>query len=148
MDGARVQPMRWWHVEPVTQLERELFPEDFWSAEQFWQELAQDTRSYVVAIVDGTVVGYAGAFILPPDSDLQTIAVASGSQGAGLASRMLAVLCDQAAAAGSTHMILEVREANLRAIALYERTGFERISRRSRYYPDGTAAIIMRRRFD
>lgn len=140
-----VQPMRWWHIAAVAELERELFPDDAWSVEQFWQELAQDTRTYLVALDDGVVIGYAGTSALPPDSDLQTVAVDSGQQGKGVAREMLSVLTDGATAAGCTHMMLEVRAVNTRAIDLYERMGFERISSRPRYYADGVDAIIMRK---
>lgn len=139
--------MRWWHIADVVELESRLFPDDAWSIEQFWQELAQDTRSYVVALGEEGVVGYAGAFLVPPDSDLQTIAVAPDHQGQGIAGALLATLIDTAAESGCTHMVLEVREDNSGAITLYERNGFERISQRPRYYADGAAAIIMRRRF-
>ena len=76
-----VAPLRWWHVAEVAALERRLFPDDAWSAEQFWQELAQPSRSYVVAEDDGRVVGYAGAFVMAPDSDVQTVGVAPDAQG-------------------------------------------------------------------
>lgn len=140
-----VCPMRWWHIAAVVELERGLFPDDAWSVEQFWQELAQDTRTYLVALDDGAVIGYAGSFVLPPDSDLQTIAVGSSQQGKGVAREMLSRLVDAAAASECTHMILEVRADNERAIDLYSRLGFERISSRPRYYADGVDAIIMRK---
>ncbi|MFI5620654.1 ribosomal protein S18-alanine N-acetyltransferase [Streptomyces sp. NPDC051567] len=46
--------MRWWDIEPVLELEHELFPDDAWSAGMFWSELARSrgphaTRRYVVA---------------------------------------------------------------------------------------------------
>ena len=46
--------MRWWDIDPVLELEQELFPEDAWSPGMFWSELAhargpQATRRYVVA---------------------------------------------------------------------------------------------------
>lgn len=140
--------MRWWHVAAVAELESALFPDDPWSVEQFWQELAQDTRAYVVATDDEAIACYAGAFIMAPDSDLQTIAVSPTRQGRGLAGRLLTTLIERATGAGCTHMLLEVREDNSRAIDLYERMEFERISERPRYYADGAAAIIMRRRLD
>ncbi len=146
MSKPSVELMRWWHIREVAELERSLFPGDAWSPEQFWQELAHTTRSYLVAVDDGAVVGYAGAFVLPPDSDLQTVAVAPHAQGLGLASRMIEALLDTARSAGCTHMMLEVREDNSRAIALYERIGYESISQRTNYYPDGGSAVMMRRR--
>jgi ribosomal-protein-alanine N-acetyltransferase len=140
--------MRWWHVEEVAGIERDLFPDDAWSMEQFWQELAQPTRHYVVASDGGQVVGYAGAFVLPPDSDVQTIAVRADRQGSGVASALLANLVDEARAAGCTHLMLEVRADNAPALALYARFGFAQISLRPRYYPDGGDALILRRRLD
>ena len=139
-----IEPMRWWHVAEVEQLERQLFPHDSWTVEQFWQELAQETRVYRVAVIDGGVVGYAGAFVLAPDSDVQTIAVAEAAQGEGLGGRLLGNLVDEARGAGCTYMMLEVRADNAAAIALYERWGFATISTRPRYYPDGADARIMR----
>ena len=68
----RVELMRWWHLDDVHALERDLFATDAWSLEQFWSELAQPSRRYVVALVDGRVVGYAGTSCLPPDADIQT----------------------------------------------------------------------------
>ncbi|MCZ9343773.1 ribosomal-protein-alanine N-acetyltransferase RimI, partial [Streptomyces sp. TRM76130] len=32
--------MRWWDIDAVLLLERELFPEDAWSRGMFWSELA------------------------------------------------------------------------------------------------------------
>lgn len=141
----RVEPMRWWHVEEVERIERDVFPEDAWSREQFWSELAQSTRRYLVAIDGEAVVAYAGLFVLPPDADVQTVAVASHAQGAGLATRLLSELLEDADAHGVTHTMLEVRDGNAPALAVYRRLGFEQISRRPRYYADGVDALILRR---
>ena len=139
-----VEPMRWWHIDAVHALERSLFPADAWTTEQFWQELAQPTRHYVVALDDDRPVGYAGAFVLAPDADVQTIAVADDHQGRGLAAALLSELLDEASARGATHVLLEVRADNDPALALYRRCGFARISERRAYYPDGGDAVVMR----
>lgn len=140
-----VEPMRWWHVDQVQALEAELFPSDAWSVEQFWSELAQPTRAYVVATDGEDVVGYAGVFCLPPDADIQTVGVDARAQGRGVARRMLEQLLAGVDAQGATHTLLEVRAGNDPAIALYDRLGFVEISRRPRYYADGVDAIVMRR---
>ena len=139
-----IEKMRWWHIEPVCAIEAAQFPDDAWSREQFWQELAQPTRHYVVVLEDEQVAGYAGAFGLPPDSDVQTIAVREESTGRGLGHLLLDDLMSWARQSGCTHMMLEVRSANGPAISLYERHEFGVISTRRRYYPDGDDALIMR----
>jgi ribosomal-protein-alanine N-acetyltransferase len=137
--------MRWWHLTQVLAIEREVFSGDPWTEEQFWSELAQDTRSYVVALDGADVVAFAGLFVLPPDADVQTVAVAPSHQGRGLARSMLEQLLSQAEVHGVTHTLLEVREDNESALRLYGRMGFEQISRRPGYYADGTDALILRR---
>lgn len=37
---AVLREMRWWDIDPVLRMERELFPEDAWSRGMFWSELA------------------------------------------------------------------------------------------------------------
>ena len=142
---TQVEPMRWWHVASVERIEREVFPEDAWSREQFWSELAQSTRRYLVALEGDDVVAYAGLFVLPPDADVQTVAVVPRAQGTGLATRLLSELLADADAQGVTHTMLEVRDGNAPALAVYARLGFEQISRRPRYYSDGVDALILRR---
>ena len=82
--------MRWWHVEPVLRLEHELFPEESWSAAAFWNELAEtDTRHYVVALLDGAVVGYAGLAIFGDEAHVLTIGVTRTVQGGGIGTALL-----------------------------------------------------------
>ncbi len=137
--------LRWWHIEQVHEIEDALFPSDAWSREQFWQELAQPTRRYLVALDGESVVGYAGVFLSPPDADIQTVAVRPDRQGEGIARRLLEDLLAVVEDEGTTHTLLEVRADNAAALALYERLGFRRISTRPHYYSDGTDALILRR---
>jgi [ribosomal protein S18]-alanine N-acetyltransferase len=141
---AELTRMRWWHVEPVLRLEHELFPEESWSAAAFWNELAEtDTRHYVVALLDGTVVGYAGLAIFGDEAHVLTIGVTRTVQGGGIGT---ALLRDLLAAAGPRRVLLDVRVDNAVAQRLYERHGFVPIARRRRYYqPSGTDALVMAR---
>lgn len=143
-----VRAMRWWDIEQVAALEQRLFPDSAWTAEQLWSELAgvPETRWYLTATSGDDVVGYAGLFAVPPEADVQTLAVAPGVQGTGLGRRLLGALVDHAVERGCTAMLLEVAADNQAAQRLYESAGFDPIARRSRYYPDGTDALVLRRR--
>ena len=141
-----IRPMHWSDIAAVHAIESEVFTVDPWTVEQFWGELAQSTRQYVVAESEGELVGYAGVYVLPPDADVQTVAVSSRGQGRGVGRRLLEDLITRAKDAGCTHLILEVRSDNAAAIGLYRRFGFEQISTRPDYYAPGIDALIMRLR--
>lgn len=141
-----LRPMHWSDIERVHAIESEVFTVDPWTVEQFWGELAQPTRQYVVAESAGELVGYAGVYVRPPDADVQTIAVSPRGQGQGVGRRLLEDLITRAKDAGCTHLILEVRSDNAAAIGLYRRFGFEQISTRPNYYAPGVDALIMRLR--
>lgn len=143
--SATLRPMRWWDIEAVLGIERAVFPDTAWSAAQFWSELAQPGRCYLVHDDDAGVCGYGGLMTVPPTGDIQTIAVAPRAQGTGVGRSLLAALLVKAQAAGCTEVLLEVRADNDRAIAVYEAAGFEPIARRSSYYAPGIDAVIMRR---
>ena len=147
-DGPVIRAMRWWDVEPVVALERDLFGPTAWPAETFWSELAAPDRWYVVAEdADGTLAGYAGLMAPGAEADVQTIAVAPAAQGRGVGGRLLDALVQEAARRGATSLLLEVRADNEPAIALYTRRGFERIAvRRAYYQPGGIDAHVMRLR--
>ncbi|WP_449060439.1 ribosomal protein S18-alanine N-acetyltransferase [Planomonospora algeriensis] len=131
----------------VMELERETFPADAWSEAMLRGELADQprTRHYVVALVGGRIVGYAGLAAAGDQADVQTIAVSAGHRRAGIGGTMLAELLAEAVRRGARSVFLEVRADNPDAQAVYDRFGFERIGLRRRYYSDGTDAIMMKR---
>lgn len=155
-DTAVLREMRWWDIDAVLELERELFPEDAWSRGMFWSELAHArgpgaTRRYFVAETGGRTVGYAGLAALPAESgegtagDIQTLAVARPLWGTGLGSRLLTELLRVATAFECTEVMLECRIDNVRAQKLYERFGFAVIGvRRGYYQPGNVDALVMR----
>ena len=145
--GPALRPLRWWDVETVAALERELFGVTAWSAETFWSELAQPGRWYVTAADAGSLLGYAGLMVSGAEADVQTLAVAPSAQGRGVGARLLAALVEEAAGRGATGLLLEVRADNAAAIGLYRRFGFEQLAVRRRYYqPEDVDALVMRLR--
>ncbi|MFL6239923.1 MAG: ribosomal protein S18-alanine N-acetyltransferase [Actinomycetes bacterium] len=149
MSALTLRPMRWWDIEPILDIEADLFAEDAWSAALFWSELAQyDDRHYVVATEDDHVIGYAGAALLGADAYIQTIAVTRAHWGTGLGTVLLGDLMEAAQRSGAHTVGLEVRADNARAHRLYERFGFHVIGARRGYYqPSGADAHVMVRRF-
>jgi len=140
--------MRWWHVEQLMPVERQLFGEQPWTERTFWSELGQlETRWYVVALEDERVVGYAGLCDYPDEAWVQTVAVAPEHQRRGLGAQLLEALLDEADRRRQRVVSLEVRAGNAGAQRLYERHGFVRTGLRRGYYePSGEDAVLMSRR--
>ncbi len=152
----RLRPMAAADLGNVVDLERELFPDDPWSAEMFADEVAQppETRRYLLAEADTAgggapvMAGYAGLMFVTggTQADVLTIAVRETSWGGGIGSALLAALIAAARDHGCTELFLEVRADNPRAHGLYLRRGFADIGvRRGYYQPSGVDAIVMRK---
>lgn len=138
--------LRWWDIEAVLPLEREVFDGDVWTAHHFWSELGQmATRHYLVAREGDRVVGYAGLCAYPDEAFVQTMAVAADHRGQGLGALMLEGLLAEAERRGLRTVLLEVRADNPQAQRLYERHGFRRTAVRRGYYPGGVDAWVMTR---
>ncbi|MEU9897776.1 ribosomal protein S18-alanine N-acetyltransferase [Streptomyces phaeochromogenes] len=156
MTTAVLREMRWWDIEPVLELEKDLFPEDAWSRGMFWSDLAHArgpgaTRRYVVAEIAGDtaggarIVGYGGLAAAGDVGDVQTIAVAREHWGTGLGAQILTELLRAATSFECAEVMLECRVDNVRAQKLYERFGFEAIGfRRGYYQPGNVDALVMR----
>ena len=133
----------------LTSLERGLFPDYPWSQAQFKEEIAGlgGTRQFILALSDGSIIGYAGIMVVAAGvpADPLTVAILPDFRGQGLAQAMLTELESWAKAKGATEVILEVDTKNESAIRLYDLAGYEKISTRANYYGLGVDALIMRK---
>ena len=132
-------------LDAVVALELTCLGADAWSRGLVEQGIAAalPTVSYLVAEVDGVVVGHAVASAAGDDAELQRIAVDPAYRRRGLAGELLAAVEQRAAADGATRLLLEVREDNTTAAAFYESRGFVEVGRRRGYYRDGAAAVVL-----
>ena len=139
-----LEPMRWWDIEQVAAMERDLFAGDSpWPAEAFWGELAVGNHYVVHRTRAGRVLGYAGLGLTGDDAQVLTIAVAADQQGGGIGRTLLD---DLIRSADGRRILLEVRTDNAPAIGLYLSAGFEHVGLRRRYYqPSGADAFTMAR---
>jgi [ribosomal protein S18]-alanine N-acetyltransferase len=79
------------------------------------------------------------------EAELLRVAVTPARRRQGLARRLLVDAFARLHAAGVTSCHLEVRPANLAALALYRALGFVVCGRRRLYYRDGSDALVLRR---
>lgn len=85
---------------------------------------------------DGALLGFAVTSLMPPQAELETIAVAGESQRRGIGGTLLNALAAQLDCEGIEEFWLEVRESNRAALALYRLAGFAQTGRRKNYYRD------------
>ncbi|MGH1491048.1 MAG: ribosomal protein S18-alanine N-acetyltransferase [Acidimicrobiales bacterium] len=143
-----VRPFAHDDVAAVHNIEEAVSP-DPWSAALFADELVgqvageRSDRYWLVAELDGRVVGFGGLLFAADEAHIMNLAVAPELQRRGIAALLVARLLAVAGDRGATAATLEVRASNLAALALYQRFGFDEAGRRPRYYPDGEDALIL-----
>lgn len=130
-------------VDAVAAIEAATFPTP-WSRDAFVSEMRNAAARYLVAELDGRVIGFAGAWIILDESHVTNIAVLKDFRGRGHGRALTAGLMQYLSNLGAIYVTLEVRRSNIVAQTLYESLGFVRLGVRKRYYEDnGEDALIM-----
>ena len=78
------------------------------------------------------------------EAELLTLAVDPALQRQRIGTALARGAMQLARARGAAQMFLEVAVTNEAARGLYERCGFLRVGRRSKYYSDGSDALVLR----
>ncbi|MDI3269892.1 MAG: ribosomal protein S18-alanine N-acetyltransferase [Bacillota bacterium] len=138
------RPMTVADLSQVLAIERASYPTP-WSERAFRSELMHNSYGhYVVALLEGQVVGYSGMWIVLDEAHITNIAVHPDYRGKGFGHLILAEMERRARERGCTRMTLEVRPSNHVARQLYQRHGFVARGLRKGYYSDTQEdAIIM-----
>ena len=141
------RPMLPADLAEVVALEQRVYPHP-WTHGNFADSLNSDYPAWVLRDADGKLLGYFLLMLVVDEAHLLNVAVDGALQGQGLGRLLLDQACHCARQHGMLSMLLEVRPSNTRALAIYQRYGFEQIGRRKGYYPasDGLRedAIVMR----
>lgn len=120
-----------------------------WSKASYEEELdAKKDSVYAVAENEaGSIIGLAGIVYIAGEGEINRVAVNPLYRSRGIASRMLAILLEDAEKRFVTDITLEVSEANRSAIVMYKYHGFNVEGKRQGYYSEtGENALIMWRR--
>lgn len=141
---VQLVPMRRRHLRSVLRIEG-YAEHRGWSLGLFMSELANETgRRYLVAKVNGTVVGFAGMLFVGPDGHVTTISVDPAWQRHQIGTRLMLALSREAIQRGASALTLEVRASNEPAQAMYRRLGYAPAGIRKNYYADiGEDALVM-----
>ncbi len=139
--------MRSLHAQAVAGLEALCFPCG-WSAEQYRAAMEQGTCWGCVCFEgpgqDGNLVGYIACESVLEEMEILNVAVRPDRRGQGVASALLGAVLQEARERNIVSCLLEVREGNVPALALYKHAGFRQVGLRKKYYADnGENAVVM-----
>jgi [ribosomal protein S18]-alanine N-acetyltransferase len=109
---------------------------------------AELRRSYAllrVARLGEQLVGFVLAWRAADELHLTDLGVTAPARRRGIGRGLVSDLRREGERSGASVVLLEVRESNAPAIALYGALGFEELDRRARYYSDTDEdAVVMR----
>ena len=131
------------HLDDIMAIEVEAYP-DPWALSMFRQEIRSPRSYFYTALLDETLVGYAGFWLVLDEAHITSVAVRQGLRRRGYGRHLVLHLLRVAAAVGARRATLEVRGSNHAAQALYEGLGFEVTGSHKGYYPKAKEdAVIM-----
>lgn len=100
-------------------------------------------RAFGRAPSGGTIIGYGGCWLIAGEAHISTIAVAPRHRGNGLGELLLATMLRRTVNLGAEYSVLEVRESNATAQALYEKYEYKTEGRRKGYYRDNNEDALL-----
>ena len=131
-EPPRLEAMRPPDLDEVMAIESAIYSHP-WTRGNFADSLraGYDCRTWRL---EGELIGYFVLTAAAGEAHLLNLCVTVVARRAGLGTQLLETVMERARLAGAERMHLEVRPSNDAAIALYIKTGFERIGVRRRYY--------------
>lgn len=132
------------HISSVTKIEEDCFAIP-WNEKSFRDEIKDNKMAiYIVALLDGEVVAYAGMWHVINEGHIINLAVKKECRQQGIATALIKELLKIAKQKEMIGITLEVRVSNKDAQALYKKNGFILEGIRKEYYDDNREdALIM-----
>jgi ribosomal-protein-alanine N-acetyltransferase len=142
-NNIAIRPMTIDDVDGVFEVEKNCF-EHYWSKGEFEKEMKNDVARYLVADIDGKIVGYVGIWFVAGEGHITNVAVHSDYRGQKIGDILIKHLVKICKDNNIFAMTLEVRVSNIVAQNLYKKYGFKLAGIRKEYYSDNKEdAMIM-----
>lgn len=142
--GISITPMHADHLGDLADMESAAFSRP-WSYDSLAEELQNPLAVFYVAedVEAESAVGYVGMHHILDEGYITNLVVHPGRRREGIASALIKEIIEYAEHHDLKRVTLEVRVSNARAIALYEKFGFEKDGVRPDFYdsPKEGAAI-------
>lgn len=130
-------------IDEMLEIEEKSFI-SHWNKQTFIDEFSADNGYYIVAKLDGKIVGYSGFRFVLDEGHITTLAVHPDYRGRGIGTSLVSKLIESAKNKNIKRLFLEVRESNKVAQKIYKKLGFKVIDRRREYYQNPVEdALVM-----
>ncbi|MCL1865202.1 MAG: ribosomal protein S18-alanine N-acetyltransferase [Spirochaetes bacterium] len=127
-------------IDLVFEIEQESI--NSWSCDQFIQELSNRFSIFLVAESKNSIVGYAIAWRVADEIQINSISVKKNFRKQGVGSKLLAEIIKNDSDKVFSRAILDVRSKNIEAINFYTYNGFTKNGIRKNYYNDDDAVLM------
>jgi len=131
-------------LDKIIKIEEAIY-KDKWTKEAYLQDLTNDIAFNYVLEHDGVIIGYYGFWIMFDNIDITKVSIRKELQGKGLSNILMEDMFTRISNLDVETITLEVRVSNEKAINLYSKYGFKKISVRKKYYEGNEDAIIMQK---
>ncbi len=132
-------------LNEIAALEAECFSSEPWNMRMLAESFLSERFYGVLLEENGAITAYGGITVAADEAELDLIATAEMYRRCGRGRKILDDLVAEAKRRGAKKMFLEVRVSNAPALMFYLSYGFVGLYARSRYYPDGEDALVMKK---
>lgn len=140
-----IREIRTEDIAQIAKLEQEIFS-DAWSDNAIRETWDQEQSIMSGAFESGQLKGYLIVYYVLDELEIARIAVSPSGRRQGIAGALLENLEKKSEELGIARWLLDVRENNQAAIALYKKYGFSEDGKRKNFYTNPTeSAILMSR---
>ena len=140
MADFRIEKLTIDMVENVFDIEKTFF--DVSTKQSILDSFDSNNLFYFVLILDESIIGFLEGSIVLDEAELFEIAIKSEFQGKKYSLKLMDYFIDYCKAKNVATIFLEVNTINSKAVALYEKYGFEKYSIRKKYYGENDAILM------
>jgi ribosomal-protein-alanine N-acetyltransferase len=144
--ARHVRPAMPTDIQGIIAIEQATASAAHWSTASYSEIFAKSAPARIALVSEhtaGTLLGFIVARITGEDCELENVFVASKVQRQGIGSELLETLRGAAQSQGAARLVLDVRESNSQARALYEKYRFKIAGRRKSYYSNPVEGALI-----
>ncbi len=131
------------HIDIIHRLDSE-YEYDRYSRQMIEDSISSSSYINLVAYNDQEAIGYVSVSNVVDEGEVVKIVVAKSYRRNGVGKALILDILSRLKDKNVKSVFLEVRASNTPAKMLYEKTGFQKINQRQKYYGDGEDADIYR----